>query len=134
MASNPNENRPPQNNTRKPNRPNFFRRNGANRNTGPQQRPVSLLIPQTSSSPLPNPLLPSSNLQPNQPPNSDSDSGFSTTSSSGSSSSPSPGQPPVRPASFRINKKCGPYSGWQLYFPEIGNMIFCMRTTPHSKE
>lgn len=112
MASNPNESNPPQNNSRKTNRgPNFFRRPGANRNTGPKQRPVSVLIPQPSSSPIPNQTHNS---------NSNSDSGYSTTSGSASSSS-SAETPPQQTASFRINKKSGPYSGWQLYFPEIGN-------------
>lgn len=113
MASNPDENNPPQNNSRKTNRgPGLFRRFGANRNTGPKQRPVSVLIPQpSSSSPVPNP-----------PHNSNTDSGFSTATGSTSSSSSSTEQRPLqKTASFRINKKSGPYSGWQLYFSEIGN-------------
>lgn len=106
MASNPNENNPPRNNNRKSsNGANYNRRSwhGMNRpnNTGPKQRPVSLAIPQPSS---------------NQPPNS-----VQTPDSGNSTSSSSTAQPPTKSASYRINKKSGPYNGWQLYFPEIGN-------------
>lgn len=117
MASNPDENNPPRNNNRKSNNgANYNRRSwhGTNRNTGPKQRPFSLIIPQPSSIPLPNPAQ-------------RSDSEFPTSSSplpnpaQSSDSSSSTEQPPTKTASYRINKKSGPYDGWQLYFPEIGN-------------
>lgn len=124
MASNPNENNPPRNNQRKSNNgANFNRRSwhGTNRNTGPKQRPFAVMIPQPSSRPLPNPSQNSdsnnpipSNLLP-IPVQTSSDPGYSTASSSTE-------QPTAaKTASYRINKKSGPYDGWQLYFPEIGN-------------
>lgn len=92
-AGNNNVSRP--NTNRKTSNSNFFRmrhRFQSNRQSGPRERPVSLLIPQSSQS-------------------SSSTSGYSSNSSSSET------------ASFRINKKSGPYSGWQLYFPETGMSI-----------
>lgn len=122
MASNPDENNAQRRNNaptgkRKSNNgTNFHRRSwhGANRSTGPIQRPVSLMIPQPASSLIRN----SSETL---------DSGIRTVETSErltstNSSSSHTGQP-TKPASFRINRKSGPYNGWQLYFPEIGNNI-----------
>lgn len=91
--NNPPGNNGPGNNRKVSNNSNFFRmrhrlQNG--RNTGPKQRTVSLLIPQSSSSNVSSP-------------------------SNSASSGPTPPS-----ASFQINKASGPYCGWQLYFPEIG--------------
>lgn len=124
MASNPDENNPPRNNNNRKssNGSNVHRRSwhGANRNTGPKQRPFAVMIPQPSSRPLLNPsqnldsnFVPVSNSLPNPAPP-DSDPDFSTTSSTTE-------RPLTKTASYRINKKSGPYDGWQLYFPEIGN-------------
>lgn len=80
------------NNRKAPSKNNFFQmrnRFQSNRDTGPKQRTVSLLIPQSSSS--------------------SQSSGYSSGSN-----------PPT--ASFGINKKTGPYCGWQLYFPETGTV------------
>lgn len=103
MASNPDENSAQnRNNGRKSNGSNFARRNwhGANRDTGPRQRPVAVLIPQVSSSSLPNPAQ-------------SLDSGHPTVSSAST-------ERLAKTSSYRINRKSGPYHGWQLYFPEIG--------------
>lgn len=72
------------------------------RNSGPRERPVSLLIPQ-----------PSSNNQSN------ASSSSSSNNSSGTNTSTAIGRS-SETTSFRISKKSGPYSGWQLYFPETG--------------
>lgn len=97
-AGNNNGSRPT--NNRKTTGNNFFRmrhRFQSNRQSGPRERPVSLLIP-----------------QPNQ-----SSASTSGANSSNASSSTSAGRA-SETASFRINRKSGPYSGWQLYFPETG--------------
>lgn len=94
------------NNRKKPNGNNFFRmRNRFHnaRDTGPKQRNVSMMIPSST------------------PHGSDSSSGYSSSSSSPGSNAPS--------TSFGI-KKTGPYSGWQLYFPEVG--MFRFNTHTHS--
>lgn len=97
MASNPDENSAPRNNNggRSRGGSNWRGRNwrGANRSTGPRQRPVAVLIPQGQSNDDQNASLPSGAGQ------------------------------PTRTSSYRINRKSGPYHGWQLYFPEIGNEI-----------
>lgn len=106
MAENPGNNNAPQNNKRKAPGNNFFRMRYAmqrNRNTGPRERPVALLIPQSST------------LQPN----------VASTNGPGVVSFPSndlttTDRRPQTSASFQINKKSGPYIGWQLYFPETG--------------
>lgn len=103
MASNPDENNAPNasrsNNGRKSNNgSNFARRNwhGGNRNTGPRQRPVSVLIPRSSTG----------NIDP-----ADATEPSSSTAQ------------PTRATSYRINRQSGPYHGWQLYFPETGENI-----------
>lgn len=101
MADNPAPNNAAANKKKKPNNQFFRMRNRFHNDSGPRQRPVSLLIPQSSSSSLTS--------------NNTADSANETASNGNSS------VPPTRAASFRINKRCGPYSGWQLYFPEIGN-------------
>lgn len=105
MAENPPINGAAPNN-RKTSSNNFFRmrhRLQNNRNSGPRQPTVSLLIPQSST---PSPTnAPSSGF------------GSSATPESQGNSSTVPRQPI---ASFRIDKNAGPYSGWKLYFPEIG--------------
>lgn len=95
MAGNPNPNRNPNvapaANKRASGNNNFFRmrnRFNANRDAGPRQSAVSLLIP----------------------------SGGQSTSYGQSSSSPG------ESSAIKIGNKCGPYAGWQLYFPKVGNL------------
>lgn len=104
MSENPAANNGNANNRKTSNNNNFFRmrhRFQSNRNTGPKQRTVSLLIPQPSS---PRPSTSSS----------ESTSGYPSSSSSG---------PTVATTSFQISKKNGPYAGWQLYFPDVGMFL-----------
>lgn len=105
MADNPAPNNAAANKKKKPNNQFFRMRNRFHNDSGPRQRPVSLLIPQSSSS--------------SHPTNNTADSANETALNGSTNGNAS--VPPTRAASFRINKRCGPYSGWQLYFPEIGN-------------
>lgn len=91
MAENPPANNAnPTNNNRKTTNRNFFRGRNRFHATGPRQNTVSVPIPQPSS------------IEP-----------------IGGAYQPSAGPAP-QSISFRIDKKSGPYSGWKLYFPEIG--------------
>lgn len=105
MAENPAGNNGNANNRKKSNNSNFFRmrhRFQNNRDTGPKQRTVSILIPQPSTSPRPSTS------------SSESTSDYTSSSSSG---------PTVPSTSFQISKKNGPYAGWQLYFPDVGMFL-----------
>lgn len=105
MAENPTNSNAAAPNKRNTTNNNFYRmrnRYQGNRNTGPKQRPVSLLIPQPASS---------------------SSTGLSNRLSDSSSNIASGAGQPTETASFRINRQSGPYSGWKLYFPEIGNTV-----------
>lgn len=83
----------PTSNNKKTGNRNFFRARNRFYATGPRQNTVSVPIPQTIS-----------------------------TETVGGAYQPSVG-PSTSSISFRIDKKSGPYSGWKLYFPEIGILI-----------
>lgn len=108
-----NSNQPPNNtNKRKPPSKSFFsirsRVQSNNRNNGPKQPTVSLIIPQNGS-------------ESSEPRESHASTPASASTSSGYSSNAS--TPPTRVRSIEIKNKCGPYAGWQLYFPETGETL-----------
>lgn len=117
MAENPSRNNGTTGNNRKTSNNSFFRMRHhfqSNRNAGPRQPTVSLLIPQPSV------LSPANSFT--------NGNNSATESQSGPSAIPTP---PT--TSFRIDKKAGPYSGWKLYFPEIGNSNMQTVTTLNSQ-
>lgn len=94
MAENPPANGATANNARKTNNRNFFRMRNRVSSAGPRPNTFSVLIPQTSNT--------------------------VTNQSGGGALQPLAVAAP-QSISFQIDKKNGPYSGWKLYFPEIGS-------------